>query len=288
MTSRPDVPAICPSASSVVRSAASHPPGPLGQVPRPHRYYQPTPISRLPSRLASSPSLGTTTASPLFAPPGRDDSPRTWTTSTAAPAPPLIGGGKRDLPGSWTTLAYMLRSPTPADHRPPGHYRTGDGVFRTGYYVDSTMMVISGLNHAACTLPVYASRPRSPQDAQHSVPAGASLDRAGLSPAGSHRRFLPCLSLYMASPFTKLCLAHIRVNSRETFSIKTLRTVGTLIQSSAELFQRAASLRVGLEVPTPSGEAHLKIIDARIPGLDGHLGKTAYRRKGWTMDDSSH
>ena len=54
----------------------------------------------------------------------------------------------------------------------PGHYRTGDGVFRTGYYVDSTMMVISGLNHAACTLPVYASRPRSPQDAQHSVPAG--------------------------------------------------------------------------------------------------------------------
>ena len=54
----------------------------------------------------------------------------------------------------------------------PGHYSAGDGVFRTGYYVDSTMMVISGLNHAACTLPVYASRPRSPQDAQHSVPAG--------------------------------------------------------------------------------------------------------------------
>ena len=25
---------------------------------------------------------------------------------------------KRDLPGSWTTLAYMLRSPTPAHHRP--------------------------------------------------------------------------------------------------------------------------------------------------------------------------
>ena len=54
----------------------------------------------------------------------------------------------------------------------PGHYRTGDGVFRTADYVDSTMMLISGLNHAACTLPVYASRPRSPQDAQHSVPAG--------------------------------------------------------------------------------------------------------------------
>ena len=54
----------------------------------------------------------------------------------------------------------------------PGHYSAGDGVFRTDYYVDSAMMLISGLNHAACTLPVYASRPRSPQDAQHSVPAG--------------------------------------------------------------------------------------------------------------------
>ena len=54
----------------------------------------------------------------------------------------------------------------------PGHYRTGDGVFRTVHHVDSAMILISGLNHAACTLPVYASRPRSPQDAQHSVPAG--------------------------------------------------------------------------------------------------------------------
>ena len=54
----------------------------------------------------------------------------------------------------------------------PGHYRTGDGVFRIRYDVDSAMILISGLNHAACTLPVYASRPGSPQDAQHSVPAG--------------------------------------------------------------------------------------------------------------------
>ena len=35
----------------------------------------------------------------------------------------------------------------------------------------------------------------------------ANLDRSGLSPAGSRRRFPSCLSLYMASPFTKLCLA---------------------------------------------------------------------------------
>ena len=37
MTSRPNVPAICHPASSIIRSAASHPPGPLGRVPRPHR-----------------------------------------------------------------------------------------------------------------------------------------------------------------------------------------------------------------------------------------------------------
>ena len=92
MTSRPNVPAICPSASSIIRSAASHPPGPLGGVPRPHRYHQPTPTSRPPSRLASSPSLGTTTASPSFVPPEQGNSPWAWTTSIAAPAPPLHGG----------------------------------------------------------------------------------------------------------------------------------------------------------------------------------------------------
>ena len=34
----------------------------------------------------------------------------------------------------------------------PGHYSAGDGVFRTDDYVDSAAMLISGLNHAACTL----------------------------------------------------------------------------------------------------------------------------------------
>ena len=120
MTSRPNVPVICPPASSVVRSAASHPPGPLGRVPRPHRYYQPTPISRLPSRLASFPSLGTTTASPLFAPPGRDDSPRSWTTSTAAPAPPLIGGENEtsQVPGQPLRTCSALRPRRTTDPRP--------------------------------------------------------------------------------------------------------------------------------------------------------------------------
>ena len=120
MTSRPNVPVICPPASPIIRSAASLPPGPLGQVPRPHRYYQPTPTSRLPSRLASSPSLGTTTASPLFAPPGRDDSPRSRTTSTAAPAPPLVGGENEtsQVPGQPLRTCSALRPRRTTDPRP--------------------------------------------------------------------------------------------------------------------------------------------------------------------------
>ena len=50
---REDLPAQCPRhlspASPIIRSAASHPPGPPGRVPRPHRYSPPTPTSRLPS-----------------------------------------------------------------------------------------------------------------------------------------------------------------------------------------------------------------------------------------------
>ena len=45
----------------------------------------------------------------------------------------------------------------------PGHYRTGDVVFRTLKDVDSALP-ISRLNHAACTLSVYASQPGSPPD----------------------------------------------------------------------------------------------------------------------------
>ena len=102
MTSRPNVPAIFPPASSIIRSAASHPPGPLERVPRPHRYYQPTPTSRPPSRLASFPSLGTTTASPSFAPPGSDDSPWAWTTSWCFQLPP-----PHSSPPAYTSLELL-------------------------------------------------------------------------------------------------------------------------------------------------------------------------------------
>ena len=114
----------------------------------------------------------------------------------------------------------------------PSHYSAGDGVFRAAYHVDSAMMLIAGLNHAACTLPVYASRPRSPQDAQHSVPAGGqpwpgrtlacgvaqkvsvmsiplhACPRA--CPRASESRMPSSVG---ASSFTGLCLAHKGGNS---------------------------------------------------------------------------
>ena len=45
----------------------------------------------------------------------------------------------------------------------PGHFRTGDVVFRWINGVDSATM-LSRLHHAACTLSVYASQPGSPPD----------------------------------------------------------------------------------------------------------------------------
>ncbi len=91
------------------------PPGPLGRVPRPHRYYQRTPTPRYPSHLAR-PSLARRyhRLVPLRSPQAGLLS-GTWAFSTAAPAPPSLRWKHRGLPGSWATLVDMPRSPTPAD-----------------------------------------------------------------------------------------------------------------------------------------------------------------------------
>ena len=80
--------------------------------------YQPTPTSRLPSRLTSFPSLGTTTASPSFAPPGAGRFPVGLDHFYRGARAASQRWRRRDLPGSWTTLAYMPRSSTPTDRRP--------------------------------------------------------------------------------------------------------------------------------------------------------------------------
>ena len=152
MTSRPNVPVICPSASSIIRSAASHPPGPLGRVPRPHRYYQPTPTSRPPSRLASFPSLGTTTASPPSLPRSR--------TIPRGPGPLLSRRPRRLIPVEKTRPPRFLGDPCvhaplfdPGGPPVPGHYRTGGVVFRRINNVDSAFVAFEAQSrglHALC------------------------------------------------------------------------------------------------------------------------------------------
>ena len=67
------------------------------------------------------------------------------------------------LPGSWATLAYMPRSSTPADPRPQA--LTGPAMWSSAKLTTSTPHgTLSRLNHAACTLSVYASQPGSPPD----------------------------------------------------------------------------------------------------------------------------
>ena len=66
------------------------------------------------------------------------------------------------------------------------------------------------------------------------------------------------------------------------FSIRTLRTVGALDQSTASLFRKAASLRVGLEnvVQDTGTGPRIHIIDARIPSLGGQLGDNFLENEG--------
>jgi len=64
---------------------------------------------------------------------------------------------------------------------------------------------ISGLNHAACLLAVYASPRKSPSAVQHSLSAGGHLCRAGFGPAGpSAKGFRSVSTAFQASPFPKL------------------------------------------------------------------------------------
>lgn len=55
-------------------------------------------------------------------------------------------------------------------------------AFRPNYVVGPHEAGVSGLSHAACMLPVYASRLRSPGCAQHAVPDGGQPFRVGISP----------------------------------------------------------------------------------------------------------
>ena len=89
----------------------------------------------------------------------------------------------------------------------PGHYRTGDVVFRKLNDVDSAWDTFEALSRGLHALCVRFAAGVAPGPRNTRFRLVASLDRSGLSPAGSRRRFPSCLSVYMAFPLTKLCLA---------------------------------------------------------------------------------
>ena len=188
MTSRPNVPVIFPPASFIIRSAASHPPGPLGRVPRPHRYYQPTPTSRPPSRVTSFPSLSATTAPPSSLPRSR--------TIPRGPGPLLSRRPRRLTTVEKTRYPRFLGDPCvhaplfdPGGPPTPGHYRTGDVVFRTLNNVDSAFAPFEARSRGLHALCVRFAAGVAPGPRNTRFRLVASLDRSGLSPAGSHRWF---------------------------------------------------------------------------------------------------
>ena len=79
-------------------------------------------MPRLPSRLASFPSLGSTPACPPSLPQSRTRSPRTRTISCAVPAPRLVRWRRRYFPGSqaaWPPPHWPLAKHRPATRRHP-------------------------------------------------------------------------------------------------------------------------------------------------------------------------
>ena len=94
---------------------------------------------------------------------------------------------RRDLPGSWATLAYMPRSSTPADRRPQA--TSGPTMWSSALLTASTphpgtFEAPSRSLHALCVRFAAGVAP-APRNTRFRLVA--SLDRAGLSPAGSHQ-----------------------------------------------------------------------------------------------------
>ena len=210
MTSRSNALAICPSASSIIRSAASLRRVPWGGFPdligrisrlrllAPRRASLRFLRSALPPlRPLRSPGVG------RF-PEGLDHFYRGARAASSR-------WRRRDIPGSWATLAYMPRSRTPADRRtqaPTGPARWSSALLTASTPHSGTLGAPSRSLHALCVRFAAGVAP-GPRNTRFRLVA--SLDRAGLSPAGSRRRFPSCLSVYMASSITKLRLAQVKM-----------------------------------------------------------------------------
>ena len=92
----------------------------------------------------------------------------------------------------------------------------------------------------------------------------------------------------MRETFARILAGEIRHPGK--FSIRTLRTVGSLDQSTATLFRKAASLRVSMELvaqDTQTG-SRIYILDARIPSLGGQLGDNFLENEGLAYSQLIH
>ena len=117
-----------------------------------------------------------------------------------------VGWRRPGLPGSWRTLVHVPCSRTPTG--PPRQASCDASVLPSAFSTASApaITVLTGLNHTARTLAVYASQCRSPgHHARLATGWAANPSRAGLAPAGLQRE----VSAH-ASPFPRLILAQAK------------------------------------------------------------------------------
>jgi hypothetical protein len=137
-------------------------------------------------------AVRTTYVSARLLPPAARHNPRGPGTLGAASPFPLARFRWRwqGLPGSWGAPVRTCPALRPRRDLGTRPARCSGVAFRRLEDVGSRNAVISGLNHTACTLAVYASQRRLPDATQDSLPVGGQPFPRGIGyPPGSLRNF---------------------------------------------------------------------------------------------------
>ena len=269
-----DVSAICPSTSSRSSDTPFPPPGPVGSVPRLHRYYG---MFRL--LAVHRGALGCLRARPTVAVPvvrsvaRRHRAPGPgdlYRDARELPLPRVVDGRRRDLPGSPVdpcTCAPSLFDP--AGPGVAGRCAAPGTAFRHIDNVGSGLKhyrgSITGLTRALCTL----RRAGRPTPTPHSVPAGGQPLPDGTFTRQVHcgRFQTPSFPTSVSFPSPELpgaptyCSARMRrpdvqhhCSLRPSFAVKhssdTLLLIGYSGLSCASTSIRACSTRITLIPPS--------------------------------------